>query len=42
MKKIYWQRSDLKWHEYEPNLEVRFLEEFLTIVAENKHCYFFG
>ena len=40
--KVYWQRSDLKWHLYEPMAEVKHLEDFLTVVGEDKHCCFFG
>ena len=39
--KIYWQKSDLKWHCYEPVPTVKYLEEFLSVVSENKyHCFF--
>lgn len=40
--KIYWQRQDLKWHLYEPEPEVAFLEQFLDIVVEDKYACFFG
>jgi len=40
--KIYWHKSDMKWHRYEPNPEVRFFEDFLSIVGEDKHACFFG
>jgi len=40
--KIFWQRSDLKWHGYEPALTVTTFEEFLSLVAEDKHACFFG
>jgi hypothetical protein len=40
--KIYWQRSDLKWHAYPPHPEALFFDEFLAIVDEDEHCCFWG
>lgn len=40
--KIYWQRSDLKWHPYEPALTVKSIEEFLKVVESNEYGCFFG
>ena len=40
--KVYWQRADLNWHAYEPTATVKHLEDFLALVAEDKHCCFFG
>ena len=40
--KVFWQRSDLKWHGYEPAPTVKSLKEFLGLVAEDKHACFFG
>ncbi len=40
--KIYWMRRDLKWHGYEPMLEVRSLEAFLHVVDRDEYCCFFG
>lgn len=40
--KIYWQKSDMKWHSYSPCSEVKLLEEFLQVVIEDEHCCFFG
>lgn len=40
--KIYWQRSDMKWHRYEPVPEVTRIDEFLVILEEDKHCCFWG
>ena len=34
--KIYWQRADLKWHSYEPDPEVKTLEEFLKVVERDE------
>lgn len=40
--KVYWQRADLKWHRYEPDPEVDSVEEFLSVVAEDRYACFFG
>ncbi|MGE5581421.1 MAG: DUF3024 domain-containing protein [Bacillota bacterium] len=40
--KVYWQRADLKWHGYEPDPEVKTLEEFFKIVDEDEYCCFWG
>lgn len=40
--KIYWQRQDLKWHSYKPAPQVRYFEEFLNVVSEDKHACFWG
>lgn len=40
--KIYWQRADLKWHRYDPDPELRTIEEFLEIVDADEYCCFFG
>ena len=40
--KIYWMRSDLKWHGYEPNPEVDDLSDFLNIIEEDKYGCFWG
>jgi hypothetical protein len=40
--KIYWMRSDLKWHGYEPVPEVGTIEEFFEIVEEDAYCCFRG
>lgn len=39
--KIYWMRSDLKWHSYTPAPESRSIEEFFAIVnADDAGCFF--
>ncbi|MFT6895726.1 MAG: hypothetical protein ACJA13_000123 [Paraglaciecola sp.] len=39
--KIYWQKSDLKWHKYEPNPTVKLFEEFLSVVGKDQYeCFF--
>jgi hypothetical protein len=40
--KIYWQRSDLKWHTYEPVAAVKSIEDFLTVVKNDEYHCFFG
>jgi hypothetical protein len=40
--KVFWMRRDLKWHGYEPDLEVRSVEAFLHVVDRDEYCCFFG
>lgn len=40
--KIYWMRSDLKWHLYTPKRESRSIEEFFAIVNADENACFFG
>ena len=40
--KIYWQRQDLKWHNYKPVPNVQYFEEFLAVVSEDANACFFG
>ncbi|MBJ7537458.1 DUF3024 domain-containing protein [Marinomonas transparens] len=40
--KVYWQKSDMKWHRYEPCPTVKYLEEFLSVVGEDSFSCFFG
>lgn len=40
--RVYWMRSDLKWHAYAPSPEVRSLEAFLHVVDRDDFCCFFG
>lgn len=40
--RVYWQRSDLKWHAYPPVPEVKTLEAFLALVEKDEHACFFG
>jgi hypothetical protein len=39
---VFWQRRDLKWHGYEPRLEVNSIDEVASLVAEDAHACFFG
>ncbi|NAZ71790.1 DUF3024 domain-containing protein [Vibrio toranzoniae] len=40
--KIYWMKSDLKWHSYEPIPEVKFLEVFFEILDADAYGCFWG
>lgn len=40
--KIYWQKSDMKWHVYEPVATVKYLEDFLNVVGINEYDCFFN
>ena len=40
--KVYWMRQDLKWHSYSVAPEVRHIEDFLSLVAEDENGCFFG
>lgn len=40
--KVYWMRSDLKWHRYEPAPSAEQLADFLTLVDEDEHACFWG
>jgi spore coat polysaccharide biosynthesis protein SpsF (cytidylyltransferase family) len=40
--KVYWQRADLKWHRYDPDPEVKTIEEFLAVVERDEYGCFFG
>lgn len=39
---IFWMRSDLKWHGYEPHSAVRSLSKALEVVGKDECCCFFG
>jgi len=40
--KIYWFKSDMKWHIYKPAEKVNNLKEFVKIIQEDKHRCFRG
>lgn len=40
--KIFWQRADLKWHGYKPQMEVTDFEQFLDVVDKDEHGCFWG
>ncbi len=39
---VFWMMSDLKWHKYTPCPEVKFLEDFIVIIDEDKKSCFWG
>jgi hypothetical protein len=40
--KLYWMKSDLKWHSYDPWPESKTIDPLLDIIAADKHHRFFG
>ncbi len=40
--RVFWHKSDMKWHGYNPTREVNSIEDFLTLVGEDKYGCFFG
>ncbi|MDV6250870.1 DUF3024 domain-containing protein [Vibrio sp. EA2] len=40
--KIYWMKSDLKWHEYEPDFVVNTLEQFINVLDTDEFGSFWG
>ena len=40
--KVYWHRADGKWHRYEPNAEVKSLDQFLSVIKKDEYGCFFG
>lgn len=40
--KIYWMRSDLRWHSYTPEPESGSIEEFFSILSADENGCFFG
>ncbi|MFH6967747.1 DUF3024 domain-containing protein [Flavobacterium sp. FlaQc-28] len=40
--KVYWFKSDMKWHTYKPNEKVNNLKEFVKIIEEDKYNCFRG
>jgi hypothetical protein len=40
--KVYWQRADLKWHRYDPDSEVKSLEDFVAVIEKDEFCCFYG
>jgi len=40
--RVFWKRSDLKWHGYEPRPEVKSIDDFAALVADDEHGCFFG
>jgi len=40
--KIYWMRASGKWESYEPNSEVKSINDFFKVIIEDKFGCFFG
>lgn len=40
--KIFWERSDLKWHSYKPHVTANSVQEFINVIVEDKHGCFWG
>jgi hypothetical protein len=40
--KIFWMRADLKWHNYKPKPTVKYIQQFLDLVEEDKYGCFWG
>lgn len=40
--RVFWRRSDMQWHAYEPHPIARSIEEFVTLVDEDRYACFFG
>ncbi len=40
--KIYWMRASGKWESYQPNSEVKTINDFFEVISEDKHGCFFG
>jgi formate hydrogenlyase subunit 6/NADH:ubiquinone oxidoreductase subunit I len=40
--KIFWERSDLKWHTYSPHPIAQTIREFVDVVEEDKYGCFWG
>jgi len=40
--KVFWQRSDLKWHTYPPSPVVKTIKAFIKLVENDKYACFWG
>ena len=40
--KLFWRKSDLKWHSYKPAPRVPTIEAFLALVEQDEHACFYG
>ena len=40
--KVFWHKSDMKWHSYEPVPIVKTLEDFLSTIDTDKYGCFYG
>ena len=39
---LFWMRSDLKWHKYQPKPNVKTIKEFVDLVAKDENNCFWG
>lgn len=39
---LFWKRSDLKWHTFQPKPNVKTIKEFADLVDEDSHNCFWG
>jgi hypothetical protein len=40
--RVFWLRHDMKWHSYQPAPDVATIDEFVTLVSEDRNSCFFG
>ncbi|MCA0380631.1 MAG: DUF3024 domain-containing protein [Bacteroidetes bacterium] len=40
--KVFWMKSDLKWHAYSPKSIVKSIKEFTQLIEEDKYHCFWG
>ena len=40
--RVYWQRADMKWHLYEPQPEVKRIEDVLEVAERDEYGCFYG
>ena len=40
--KVFWMRSDLKWHVYKPNPTVKTISEFVKLIDQDNYGCFWG
>lgn len=40
--KVFWKRSDLKWHSYQPLPTVKTIRDFIQAIEEDKYGCFWG
>ena len=40
--KVFWMRSDLKWHVYKPNPALKAISEFVELIDRDKYGCFWG
>jgi hypothetical protein len=40
--KVFWRRSDFKWHSYQPIPTVKTIRDFIHVVSEDQYSCFWG